>query len=160
MANVNATNVVQEASKILASNNVVVERLGIFNVMECLGIFYDRLEMVCLKMEYHQCKVDFGDNQLEKPQVDKDVTCQRNFSQVDGLKELVPTIVKNINLKALFLCYRLVYGLDVNELLLQGLYMNHTIVMVNFVVTMHLVPDLVEKLVVMFYRIQPSNVSN
>ncbi len=71
---------------------------------------------------------------------------------MDGLKELVPAIVKNINLKALFLCYRLIYGSDVNELLLQGLYTNHTIVMVNFVVTIHLVPDFVEKLVVMLYQ--------
>jgi hypothetical protein len=71
---------------------------------------------------------------------------------MDGLKELVPTIVKSINLKALFLCYGLVYGSDVIELLLQGLYTNHTIVMVNFVVTMHLVPDLVEKLMVMLYQ--------
>jgi len=160
MANANATDVVQEASKILTSNNVMVEHLGISNVVECLGIFYDRLETMCLEMEYHQCKADFGDDQLEKPQVDKDVTCQWSFSQVDGLKELVPTIVKNINLKALFLCYRLVYGSNVNELLFQGLYTNHTIVMANFVVTIHLVPNLVEKLVVMFYQIQASNVSN
>ncbi len=71
---------------------------------------------------------------------------------MDGLKELVPAIIKNINLKALFLCYRLVYGSNVIELLLQGLYMNHTIVMINFVVIMHFVPNLMEKLVVMFYQ--------
>jgi len=70
---------------------------------------------------------------------------------MDGLKELVPAIIKNINSKALFLCYRLVYGSNVIELLLQGLHMNHTIVMINFVVIMHLVPNLMEKLMVMFY---------
>jgi hypothetical protein len=70
---------------------------------------------------------------------------------MDGLKELVLAIVKSINLKALFLCYRLIYGSDVTKLLLQGLYTNHIIVMVNFVVTMHLVPNLVEKLVIMLY---------
>jgi len=79
MANANDTDVVQDVSKILAFNNVVVERLGISNVVECLGIFYDRLETVCLKMEYHQCKAIFGDNQFEKPQVDKDVNMPMEF---------------------------------------------------------------------------------
>jgi hypothetical protein len=142
MADANDTNVVQKAFKILASNDVIVERIG---------IFYDKLEIMCLKMEYHQCKADSSNNRLEKPQVDKDVTCRWSFSRMDGLKELVPAIIKNINLKALFLCYILVYGSNVIELLLQGLHMNHTIVMINFVVIMHLVPNLMEKLVVMFY---------
>jgi hypothetical protein len=70
MAYANDIDVVQKASKVLASNDVMVERIG---------IFYDKLETMCLKMEYHQCKADSSNDRLEKPQVDKDVTCRWSF---------------------------------------------------------------------------------
>lgn len=84
MAYASDIDVVQEAFKIFPSSDVVVERLGIFDVVECFGIFYeverlgifgDKLEIVCLKMEYRECKVDSNNNRLKKPQANKDATC-------------------------------------------------------------------------------------
>jgi hypothetical protein len=107
MTNASDIDVIQEAFKIFSYSDVMGEHLGIFS---------DKLETLCLKMEYHQCKVHSSNNRLEKPQANKDVTSRWSFSQMDGLKELVPGIVKSINLKALFLCYGLLYGSDVIEL--------------------------------------------
>jgi hypothetical protein len=141
MADASDTYVVQEASKILASSDVVVESLRISESSQVEG--------VCLEMEYHPCKADSNDDRLEKPRVDVDVPCRWNLSQVDGLKELVPAIVKSTNLKALDWHYSENYP-DVRESLLQGLYTNHTIVNAHFGVYYNgLVLDLLDKIVVM-----------
>jgi hypothetical protein len=140
MAYASDTDVVQEVSKILASSNVEVESFRIFR---------NELKELCLGMTYHRYKADSNDDRLEEPQVERDVRREWNLSGVDGLKELVPAIVKSTNLKALSWGYGLNYP-DVIESLLQGLYRNHTIVTADFAVPMDdLVPDLMDKFVVM-----------
>jgi hypothetical protein len=141
MADASDTDVVQEVSKILASSDVVVESL-IFELNFWSGAL--RLEMT-----YHRCKADSNDDQLEEPEVEGDVEREWSLSRVDGLKELLPAIVKSTNLKAISWGYGLRYP-DVIESLLQGLYTNHTIVMASFTVSMNdLVPNLMDKFVVM-----------
>ncbi len=153
MAYASDTDVVQEASKILASSDVVVESFEIFQ---------GELEELCLEMRYHRCKADSNHDRLEEPEVEGDIPRRWSLSRlghlrpgwdglsrVDGLKELVPAIVKSTNLKALSWGYGLNYP-DVIESLLQGLYTNHTIVTASFTVSMELlVADLMDKFVVM-----------
>jgi hypothetical protein len=140
MADASDTDVVQEVSKMLASSDVVVER---FTMSKHVS------KDLCLKMTYHRCKADSNDDQLEEPEVEGDVPHRWSLSRVDGLKELVPAIVKSTNLKALDWSYGLHYP-DVIESLLQGLYTNHTIVTASFTVSRDdLVPDLMDKFVVM-----------
>ncbi|CAM6023287.1 unnamed protein product [Sphagnum balticum] len=127
MADASDTDAVQEASKILGSSNVVVESLS----------FEDRFSNLRLEMKYHQCKANSNDNRLER---------RWSLSRVDGLKELVPAIVKSTNLKALSWSFRTCEDPDVVEPLLQGLYTNHTIVTASFDVSTH---DVVDKIVVM-----------
>ncbi|CAM6072974.1 unnamed protein product [Sphagnum tenellum] len=105
-----ASDTVQKVSKLLASSDVVVESFQTFSVWEELRV----------EMRYHRCKADSNDDRLEEPEVEGDVSHQWSLSRVDGLKELVPAIVRSTNLKAL----SLYYGLDSPDIvdpLLQGM---------------------------------------
>ncbi|CAN5976610.1 unnamed protein product [Sphagnum jensenii] len=137
MADASDTDAVQEASKILASSNVVVKSLS------CEDWIRDQLR---LEMTYHQCKANSNNNRLEEADVEGDIQRRWSLSRVDCLKELVPAIVKSTNLKALGWSFRTCEDPDVVEPLLQGLYTNHTIVEASFDVSTH---DVVDKIVVM-----------
>jgi hypothetical protein len=140
MAYASDTDIVQEVSKILASSDVVVESFQIFQ---------SELKELCLEMRYHRCKADSNDDRLEEPEVEGDVPHQWSLSRVDGLKELVPAIVKSTNLKALSLHSRLDYP-DIVDSLLQGLYTNNTIVTATFGVSNdNAIPDVMDKFAVM-----------
>jgi hypothetical protein len=139
MAYASDTDVVQEVSKILASSDVVVELIQIFT----------HEWGPCVEMRYHRCKADSNDDRLEEPEVEGDVPHRWSLSRVDGLKELVPAIVKSTNLKALSLYFHIDYP-DIVDPLLQGLYTNNTIVMAKFAVSNHnAIPDVMDKFAVM-----------
>jgi hypothetical protein len=137
MAYASDTDIVQEVSKILASSDVVLES------------FQLELKEQCLEMRYHRCKADSNDDRLEEPEVEGDVPHRWSLSRVDGLKELVPAIVKSTNLKALSLYFHIDYP-DIVDPLLQGLYTNNTIVTATFGVSNdNAIPDVMDKFAVM-----------
>ncbi|CAK9272315.1 unnamed protein product [Sphagnum jensenii] len=141
MAYASDTDVVQEVSKILASSDVVVESFKNFQ---------REWKELCVEMRYHRCKADSNDDRLEEPEVEGDVPHRWSLSRVDGLKELVPAIVKSTNLKALSFAWGLDYP-DIVDPLLQGLYTNNTIVTARFYVSFRnaAIPDFMDKFAVM-----------